>query len=299
MKEDVTFAQLRTFACAAQTGSFAQAAEKLNISQAAVSEQIKILEERLGRVLFRRRKGTTPVLTSDGESVLQSVDTILAAAQELFDPHRRIAESVRVRISAGPYVMERYLRPLIPQIYHEYPEVEIDLLPSVSPEDASRLIESGELELAIYAAPADADDPPFAQVMRDLPMVAVAAPGTKERLKSGKCSLEDFQFIFPMRKDFGARWAKKCLRELCVAPRTPPLFTEFVDVIVQMVEDGHAIGYIAHLPVADKIASGRLDVLDISLAPLRRMISRSPHAPPPVEAIENILRVELSGSPNS
>lgn len=55
--EDVTFAQLRTFACAAGSGGFAKAAEQLDISQPAVSEQIKMLEGRLGHDLFERRRG--------------------------------------------------------------------------------------------------------------------------------------------------------------------------------------------------------------------------------------------------
>jgi len=123
MLDDMTFAQLRTFACAAKAGSFALAAEQLNITQPSVSEQIKTLENRLGCRLFRRRSGTTPILTPGGEEALEEVEAILAASNNLIELCRRSVEKITLTIAVGPYLRENYVRQIIPRIYREYPNV--------------------------------------------------------------------------------------------------------------------------------------------------------------------------------
>ena len=287
--EDVTFAQLRTFACAARASSFADAADQLDISQPSVSEQVKILEGRLGCRLFRRRRGTTPVLTSEGEEALEEVEKILAASRNLFKLGRKSADKVLLRISVGPYLAENYLRRLIPRIYREYPNVQIDLQPLVSSTEVTQLVESGELELAVYAEPTDADLQPYSRLICELSMVVIAPPGTRARLAAGECALEDFQFIFPGRREISARWARQCLRDLQLAPSAPTIFVDFVDALAQLVEDGKGIGRTMRYAVQDRIDQGRIEALDIPLPPIRRLVVRSPSAPPEARAIEDML----------
>jgi DNA-binding transcriptional LysR family regulator len=291
--EDVTFAQLRTFACAAGSGSFAKAAEQLDISQPAVSEQIKTLEIRLGRALFERRRGTTPVLTADGEEALEMVHAILTANSNLFRCSRKSVEKIVLRISAGPFLREKYLRSLVPRIYREHPEVEIEFHPTGSSAEVMHQIERGELDLAIYAIQAGADRPPHTRQICELPLAMVAPAGTRARLSAGECSLEDFQYMFPVSRELGARWARKVLRDLRLVPRIQPRFVEFVDALVQMVEDGQGIGHLMIYSVADKIAEGLVEPLDIPLAPMRRLICHSPHAPAVAKVIEEMLCEEL------
>jgi len=295
--EDVTFAQLRTFACAARSGSFARAAEQLDISQPAVSEQIKTLEERLGRQLFERRRGTTPVLTREGEEAFEVVQTILAVSSGLFENTRKPTEKVVLRISVGPFVRENYLRPLIPRIYREHPDVELDLRPTGPSAEVVRQIEEGEFDLAIFSIPFDAEAPLDTRQICELPLVMIAQPGTRARLAAGECSLEDLQYIFPGRRETHARWARKILRDVGLAPRTQPLFIEFVDALIEMVEDGHGVGHLLAYTVADRIAAGRLEALDIHLAPMRRLIGRSRYAPAMTPAIEEMLCEALSAHP--
>jgi len=289
VSEDVTFAQLRAFACAAKAGSFARAAEQLEISQPAVSEQIKTLEERIGRCLFERRRGTTPLLTAEGEEALEIIETILAASSSLFGRDRRSVDKIALRISVGPFLRENYFRALLPRIYREHPNIEIDLLPTNSSAEIMRQVEEGEVDLAVYAIPARADQPPHTRQICELPLVMVAPAGTRARLAAGECTLDDFQYIFLGRRDIGGRWARKLLRDLGLAPRTQPLFIEFADALAQMVEDGHGIGHLMAYAVADQIADGRVEPMDIPLAPMRRVIGLSPHAPDVARRVEAML----------
>ncbi len=61
-----TFRQLETFVVVVESGSFTNAAGRLGISPAAISDQIRALEQRMDCTLFDRRPGTTPVLNERG-----------------------------------------------------------------------------------------------------------------------------------------------------------------------------------------------------------------------------------------
>ncbi len=289
MADDITFAQLRTFASAARAGSFAQAADELGISQPAVSEQIRALEQRLGQTLFRRRRGTTPVLTAEGTEALDTAETILAARDTMVRTGGRSVDRVILRISAGPFLRDNYLKALIPRINREHPQVEIDLQPTGSPAAIMQLIEDGALDLATFAIPFGMAAPPRARLICELPLAMIAPAGTKARLAAGECSLEDFQFIFPWRRDVGTRWARQYLRTWGLSQRVRLSFTEFPDAVMQMVEDGHGIGHLMINAVADRIAAGRLERLDLPIPPMRRLVARSPRAPAVALAIENLL----------
>src|SRR5690606_28476083 len=112
-----------------------------------------------------------------------------------------------------------------------------------------------------------------------LPMVVIAPPGTRAALAAGRCSLSDFQYIFPGRREVSARWARQCLRDLNLAPDAPTIFVDFVDTLAQLVEDGKGIGRTMRYAVEDRIREGRVEALDIPLPPIRRVVVRSPSAP--------------------
>src|SRR5690606_2302671 len=103
----------------------------------------------------------------------------------------------------------------------------------------------------------------FSHSICELPMALIAPPGTGARLSSGECRIEDLQFIFPLRRDLGVRWARVRLRLMGLAPRVPPLFVEFPDVVSRMVEEGQGVACVMTRSVADRIAAGRVEVLDI------------------------------------
>jgi len=289
MTDEVTFVQMRTFAVAARVGSFAHAAEQLLISQPSVSEQIKVLEQRLGYRLFRRRRGTTPVLTTEGQAALEEIEAILAARNNLLRIGRQESAKVLLRISVGRYLRENYLRQVFPRLFREYPDVEIDLQPLFPPAEVTRRLEDGELEMAIYAESVTEEVQPYTRTICETATVVIAPPGVRAQLAAGKCTLDDFQFIYPGRRDLAARNAKAYLRDMGMTPRLPTMFVDFLDALAQLIADGKGIGITMRYAVADKIADGSIEVLDIPLPPLRRLVARSPRAPDVARAVEDIL----------
>ncbi len=292
--DTITFAQLRAFECVAREGSFAKAAETLDIAQPSVSEQVANLEARLGRLLFLRRRGTTPVLTRDGEEMLAIVREILTAAQNLFAPTRNSVGKPVVRISVGHYLRQRFLIPAMPKILRDNPGIEVELYPLMASPQARRQIEEGILDLAIYSVPELEDVWPGARKVCDVPMIMCAQVGTSEKLKDGTCKLEDFRYVFPIRREFGERWALQRLRALNLPYSVEPEFVEFVDVVPHMVEDGQVIAFMITEAVERHVEAGRMELLDYPVPAWHRIIGRANNPTQAVLAVEQYLCEAMS-----
>lgn len=97
----MNYNHLRYFWVVAREGRLTAAAQKINLSQSALSAQIRTLEERLGHALFERR-GRGLVLTRAGQLALQYAEVIFGAGEELQSRlgHASGVERQRVRIGA-------------------------------------------------------------------------------------------------------------------------------------------------------------------------------------------------------
>lgn len=80
---NVTFRRFQVFLSIVETGTFAAAANKLEIAQPSVSAHILALEQKVGGKIFERRRGRRPVLTELGESVLVHARELMAEASEM------------------------------------------------------------------------------------------------------------------------------------------------------------------------------------------------------------------------
>jgi LysR family glycine cleavage system transcriptional activator len=117
--------QLRTFEAAARHGSFKKAAEELSVSQAAISHQIKALEEYYGCRIFNRLN--RKVVLTDAASVLakdltEAFDRIAGASKELRSSEMR----GEVRISVTPFYANRMILPYLDDFLSEYPGLKIE-----------------------------------------------------------------------------------------------------------------------------------------------------------------------------
>lgn len=121
---------LRTFEAAARHSSFASAADELNLTSAAVSQQIKLLEETLEMKLFKRLpKGVE--LTDIGQAYAQPVrasfQDLEAATDGLFRPKLKTTLRIRASISFGVLV----LAPRLKAFRELHPEIDITLSTTV------------------------------------------------------------------------------------------------------------------------------------------------------------------------
>lgn len=117
-------AELRVFEAAARHLSFTRAAIELGVTQGAVSQRVKILEDLLERKLFQRLTRAI-ALTADGQRLAKSVGEALARIDDGLTSLRLDAEvdAPRLTISVAPDFASRWLMPRLPRFYDRYPGI--------------------------------------------------------------------------------------------------------------------------------------------------------------------------------
>jgi DNA-binding transcriptional LysR family regulator len=138
--------QLRSFAAIAETGQLTRAAEKLHVSQPAVSAQLKALEEELEFSLFDRTPSGM-VLTSAGKRLLADADKVLAAVQSMQNHARSLKGEVVGKARIGTLSDPNFIRvgEFIGAATIRHPLIELELHQGVTGELLAK-VRDGELD---------------------------------------------------------------------------------------------------------------------------------------------------------
>ncbi|KQX40359.1 LysR family transcriptional regulator [Devosia sp. Root436] len=176
----LNYNHLRYFWAVAHDGQLTRTAQRLNVTQSALSVQIRKLEERLGHSLFERR-GRQLHLTEAGQIVLDHADAIFATGQELLDTLRQ-SGAARQALRVGSlatlsrnFQME-FLRPVLGR-------TDIDLiLRSGSAGELLRALQALNLDVVLLNQ-APANDALTPLVTHRLAERSVSLVGTPDRLR--------------------------------------------------------------------------------------------------------------------
>src|SRR5918912_379837 len=121
---------LKIFCDLVETDSFSQAAERNFVTQSAVSQQVRSLEEKFKRRLLERVRGRREVrLTNAGEVFYRESRNVLAAYDRLQESLRELSGTVSgtVRVATVYSVGLHELPPVVRRFMELYPEAKIDL----------------------------------------------------------------------------------------------------------------------------------------------------------------------------
>ncbi|NBN65439.1 LysR family transcriptional regulator [Microvirga tunisiensis] len=254
---ELNYHHLRYFWAVAHDGNLTRTAERLNLSQSALSVQIRQLEERLGHALFERR-GRQLHLTEAGRITLDHADAIFAAGEELIGTLRqtgRVRQVLRIGAMAtlSRNFQMAFVRPLIGRA-----DVEI-ILRSGSPSDLLRQLETLGLDVVLLTQP-PASDAATAFVSHRLAEQPVSLVGTPDRLRDGDdlaTLLGREPLILPtvdssVRTGFDALMARKGL--------TPQIAAEVDDMAMMrlLARAGAGLAVMPPIVVRDELASGVL-----------------------------------------
>lgn len=150
---DIKLDQYKAFSTVAKCSSFSIAASELYMTQSAISQQIKALEDALGVTLFiRGRNGAT--LTPQGKLLLEYVEKALSLFTSAENHLAKLSEleTGSLRIAAGDTISKHFLLPALEKFNTLYPKVKLQIINRVTSE-AIELLRMGKADIAVINLP--------------------------------------------------------------------------------------------------------------------------------------------------
>ncbi|MCA8867726.1 MAG: LysR family transcriptional regulator [Rhodobacteraceae bacterium] len=170
------FRHMRSIKAIHDAGGLARAADVLNITQSALSHQIKGLEDQVGLDLFVRR--TKPLkLSPAGMKLLKLAERILPEVATLEEEFRAVhdGKSGRLHIAIECHACFDWLFPVLELFRRTWPDIDVDIRPGLA-FDALPALQREEVDVVISSDPEDIKDVEFTALF-DYEPVFIAASG--------------------------------------------------------------------------------------------------------------------------
>ncbi|WP_323784827.1 transcriptional regulator GcvA [Thalassovita sp.] len=180
---------LRAFESAARHMSFAKAAEELHVTPAALSFQIKALEQHLGAPLFVRLNRAVK-LTEAGKTLAPGASDGFQALTAAWRATRRLQDHTTLTVTAGPAMTAKWLAPRLYDFARAHPDIELRLAASLRMVD----LERDAVDVAIRFG-YGADDGLYSVPVRKEWLTPVMSPELAEKYRTPE-SLKDAPLIF-------------------------------------------------------------------------------------------------------
>ena len=163
----ITIKQLRGFVAIAEVGSFAEACERLHVSQPALSVSIRKLEQASGGLLFARSTRSVE-LTPEGQQFLPVAKRLLADWGEGFEDLRQLFTLQRGKLTIA--AMPSYASNCLPKVLTDYGQQFSNITLTVQDiimEEVISAVQSGRVELGITFKPNRLDGVDFSPLFTD------------------------------------------------------------------------------------------------------------------------------------
>jgi DNA-binding transcriptional LysR family regulator len=267
---DFTVHQLSVFRTVARHLSYTKAAEALYLSQPAVSQQVKTLEQTLSLPLFAR-SGRGIVLTPAGQELQRHTERLLALFAETTPVVQEIQALERGSVlvgasnSAGTYVVP----PLLGTFHARYPRIHITLTVA-NRRSIEELLLIRQLDLAVMSLIEQKEH--FAvEFLMSYELVVVATSSHRLARRSALTLRDLHQEIFLLREQgSGTRRDTEQHFEHLGVPLRASLELGSIEAIKEGVAAGLGVAVLPWDAVAFEIASGDLVKLDVEGFPLKR-----------------------------
>jgi len=207
--------QLIAFITVAETGSFSLAAEKLYLTQPAVSKRIAVLEQTLSTSLFDRI-GRRVLLTESGKVLLPRARKLVRELDDARVSIQNLEQQVsgRLPIAASHHIGLHRLPPVLKSFSRQYPEVKMDIS-FLDSEQAYRRLIHGDIELAVVTLSLDrVERIQQRTVWTDVLRVMTSTDHPLTRYRKLKLQdLLDFPVILPGENTFTRQLIDKLFRD--------------------------------------------------------------------------------------
>jgi LysR family transcriptional regulator, nitrogen assimilation regulatory protein len=272
----VDLKQLEYFVRVADLGSFTRAAAALNITQPALSRQVRDLEVELRQtLLLRNGRGATP--TEAGKLLLEHSRGILHQVQRAREALGRTRGALAGRVAIGlPTSLARALTvPLTRQFRAQMPDASISIVEALSASLQDGLV-TGRLDVAVlYNAQLAPEIDLLPLTEEELVLVSKRPPGLAEDPPPGPISLKalaSLPLVIPSRPNAIRMHVEAAMASIACRPNIA-LEIDGVSAILDLVADGAGSALLSRNAVASSIKPSAFSVRAVCDPPLRTRVS--------------------------
>lgn len=257
---DINLEYYKVFYQVAGMESITLAAEKLCISQPAVSQAVKHLERELGTKLFiRTPKGVR--LSREGELLYTYVKRGIESIRDGEEMLKQLQclDTGVIRIGASDMTLQFYLLPYLEQFHEKYPKIKVMVSNGPTPETIDAL-ESGSIDFGIVSTPFDERGGLRSVPVRQIENIFIAGNRFREMLEGRILEYEElksYPCIFLEKKTSTRRFMDDCLAQEGVVLE-PEFELATSDMIVQFVKRNLGIGCLMSEFAGEALKSGEV-----------------------------------------
>jgi DNA-binding transcriptional LysR family regulator len=262
-----------TFLRVVELGSLSRAAEAHRVTQSAVSQQLRSLEQRYGRRLLERAPRTLARPTEAGQLLYRELKPLLASFADLEQRVRARSDVIagNVRVATVYSVGLHTLPPALKVFLQKHPEVQVRLEYRRT-DQIYAACTSGELDFGIVALPARRAQLVITPLGED--ELVLVLPPEHELARQRKVSLralDQLPFVAFDRDIPTRRWVDKALRQRRVSVRYV-MELDNIETIKRSVEAGLGLSLLPAQALVNEVRSGTLVTRPLKEGPLRRPI---------------------------
>ncbi len=269
------FSELRVFVVAAEESSFSRAAERLHLSQSAVSQNIQSLEREFGVDLFARR-GRTVRLTEGGQALLPMAQEIIDGIQRINEVMTGLEGKVAGELIVGCSTTSgKYLLPkLVAAFRHDYPLVRVGIKILSRDEVINRLIDE-RLALGVASHKIEHRDLEYTPFFED--RVILIVPAQHRWAAFGRALPADLVDEPMIVREERAGTTQVVAEGLAQHGITSDMLQSIMEIgnaeaIEMAVEEGIGIAFVSELAAARGLALGHVKKVEVEGLDLRRTI---------------------------
>ncbi len=247
---------LRTLQAVREAGSLSRAAQLLNLTQSALSHQLKGLEEHWEASLFER-KSNPVVFTASGQRLLRLADAVLPLVAEAERDVRRLAGGAagNLRIAVECHTCFDWLMPSMDALRERWPEVDLDIVSGFHA-DPIGLLHQGRAELAVVSERDEAETGVATFPLFEFEIVALLPKG-HALLDKPWLDAADFAdhclITYPVPDEM-LDLVRRVLKPAGVEP--PRRTTELTIAMLQLVASGRGVAALPRWAVATYLERG-------------------------------------------
>jgi LysR family transcriptional regulator for metE and metH len=266
---DLEVRHLKLVQAVAAHGSLTRAGGELNLTQSALSHQLRDVETRLGTSLFLR-VGKRMVLTPAGEQLLRSARDVLTIIDRAEQEVRRFAGSngAVLRLSTECYTCYHWLPALLKAYARAHPNVDVQVDAEATPHPMPHVLD-GRIDVAIVSDPVRDRRVVTRRLFED-EMVVICAPthpwASKAAIQAGDFATETL-FIYPPKEE-------STIYQFILVPagvRPAKLQqVQLTEAIIELVKAGMGVALLARWAVAPHVKAGTLAAVPLTRRGLKR-----------------------------